>query len=126
MTKIVLDTHDVPVNLSVTIDEATIRKELEKRVNSIIQDKINNFFGVSSEWSINQGRKLVKGEGLVAIEDKLINEWVSDSFQAKLQKYFDDNFERVMDEAMRVALQHKANKFVHTREQIAKQQLKKD
>lgn len=126
MTKVVLDTKDVPVNMSITIDEASIRKELENKVKALIQDKINNFFGASSVWVINSGRTLVKGEGLLAIEEKVINEWVSVGFQAKMQKYFDDNFERVMEEAMRVALQHKANKFVHTREQIAKPQTKKD
>lgn len=86
-------------------------ESLKKKFVSTIRNQVDNFF---EERQIHVGNgKLEKITGPGGL---LINDWLEKKFDdpatiAKMETYFTENFDRILEGALQKALEHKAKKF---------------
>lgn len=103
------------LNHTLSFDPQPILKEAEERIKKEFKQataaQIEAFFSEKQRWG-DKGVEKVSGAGLLLIRDFLEKKFDDPKTLEKMQKYFDDNFDRIMEECMQKALQHKANAFV--------------
>lgn len=92
-----------------TLKEA--ESQMQKAFRQTCNHEINTFFSENERYI---GRELQKnpGAGLLLIRDFLEKKFDNPKTLERMEAYFDNNFDRIMEEAMQKALQHKANGFV--------------
>lgn len=103
------------MNFGFKFNPAPIIKDAEEQMLKTFKHRTNaEIDAFFSENQTYHGRELVKnpGAGLLLIRDFLEKKFDDPKTQARMETYFENNFERLMDEAMQKALQHKANGFV--------------
>ena len=93
--------------------------------------QIRKYFSVERFIDPKDHTKLVyiKGPGIEMIDDWLVEKFIKDSeTQARLQKYFDEHFDRIFSECMEKAIQHRCNAtaFKLTAEKMEEQSSAKD
>ena len=74
--------------------------------------EIRKYFGIARCQDPKDRNKIVtiKGPGVEMIDDWLAEKFVEDGeTYARLKKYFDENFERIFNECMEKAIQHRCN-----------------
>lgn len=89
-------------------EEESVRKQLIQAIKTTSRDHVENFFGVSRQFNGN-GWATTKGQGLVEIEEMVLNKWCDPKFKETLNRIFEENYERIFLEAMEKAIQHHAN-----------------
>ena len=85
--------------------------QMQKAFRSSCSNQIDAFFGEITRYECNTLKK-IPGAGLLMIRDFLKKKFDDPKTQERMEAYFNNNFERIMEEAMQKALQHKANGFV--------------
>ena len=102
------------------IDVEEISKEITERAKALFKNEytvavtsqIRKYFSVERFIDPKDHTKLVyiKGPGIEMIDDWLVEKFIKDSEnQARLQKYFDEHFDRIFEECMEKAIQHRCN-----------------
>ena len=103
-----------------TIDIEGISKEITDKAKALFKNEytvavtsqIRKYFSVERFPDPKDRSKLihVKGPGVEMIDDWLDEKFIKDSEnQARLQKYFDEHFDRIFEECMEKAIQHHCN-----------------
>lgn len=108
------------MEFKVELDESKIKKNLTEKLStdaqSVVNQTINEFFSQNTQhFRDNKGEltfKVVKGAGRLEIEDMVANKFLDEEFKKKMNDYFEKNWERVFEDCMTKALQHKANAVV--------------
>lgn len=103
-----------------SIDQESIKKDIAKTLEHeskiAVRNSINAFFKDGSEhYRTPKGEaavRKVKGIGTTEIEEMVASKFLDESFQKRLNSYFDENWERILGECMEKAIQHKANALV--------------
>ena len=85
--------------------------QMQKAFRSSCSNQIDAFFGEITRYEGSTPRK-IPGAGLLMIRDFLEKKFDDPKTQNKMEEFFERNFDRIMEEAMQKALQHKANGFV--------------
>lgn len=102
-------------NFTVSFDpQQTIKNAEEQLVNEFKRttvSQINAFFSELENYREGVLKKNT-GAGLLMIRDFLEKKFDDPKTQEHMTKYFDANFDRIMEEAMQKALEHKAKAFV--------------
>lgn len=93
--------------------------------------EIRKYFGISRSQDPRDRNKIItiKGPGVEMIEDWLTEKFIKDSENyLRLEKYFDENFDRIFDECMERAIQHRCNAiaFKRTAEKMEEKSSTKD
>lgn len=99
-------------SFTINFDPAQTMKEAEARLAKEFENTIKNEISAfCDETSRYNGNKIVKtpGAGLLLIRDFLEKKFDDPKTQEMMQKFFDDNFERIMAETLEKAIQHKVN-----------------
>ena len=108
------------------IDVEEISKEITERAKALFKNEytvavtsqIRKYFSVERFPDPKDRSKLihVKGPGIEMIDDWLVEKFIKDSEnQARLQKYFDEHFDRIFEECMEKAIQHRCNALAFKR-----------
>lgn len=121
------------------IDVEEISKEITERAKALFKNEymvavtsqIRKYFSVERFPDPKDRSKLIhiKGPGIETIDDWLVEKFIKDSeTQARLQKYFDEHFDRIFSECMEKAIQHRCNAtaFKLTAEKMEEQSSAKD
>ena len=85
--------------------------QMQKTFRYACVNQIDAFFGEITRYECNVLKK-IPGAGFLMIRDFLEKKFDDPKTQAKMEEFFERNFDRIMEEAMQKALQHKANGFV--------------
>lgn len=93
--------------------------------------EIRKYFGIARCQDPKDRNKIItiKGPGVEMIEDWLVEKFIKDSEnQTRMQKYFDEHFDRIFDECMEKAIQHRCNAiaFKRTTEKMEEKSSTKD
>lgn len=100
------------------IDSSSIEKELQEnlttQMRNAIRNNTNNFFtqinvGYYDKEQYKYINNKLRGDGLKTIDEMIANKFLDPKFQESMNKFFDHNWERIFEECMMRALQHKAN-----------------
>lgn len=106
------------MNLNISLNTADYEKRFNEQLaaafESTVKSAISEFF--IERKSYKDHVKPYKGPGLLEIEEIITKKFCSDQFQEKANKFFDDNWERIMLAAMEKAAEHKAKKIAFTKE----------
>lgn len=105
-------------NFTLSLDLESIRKEAEKlfRDKSLetMKSQIAFLFREKSKWD----PKSVDGPACALIQQRLADEILSEKSQKIMDAYFNENWEKIlheaMEKAMRKAAEHKANQIAFT------------
>lgn len=102
-------------NFSVSFDPQPLLKDVEQRLikdfRYTLDREITAFFSERIQHTSN-GPVRIAEPGLLLIREALEKKFDDPKTQEKMAEYFEKNFERIMEECMQKALQHKANAFV--------------
>jgi len=82
------------------------KSTITNRIKDFFAEKFDRFWNQKTE---NFEYKKEKGLGLQQIDEAIANRFMDPRFQAHLDKFFDENWEKIYKECMTRALQHKAN-----------------
>ncbi len=93
--------------------------------------EIRKYFSISRSQDPRDRNKIItiKGPGVEMIEGWLTEKFIKDSENyLRLEKYFDENFDRIFDECMERAIQHHCNAiaFKRTAEKMEEKSSTKD
>ena len=105
------------------IDVEEISKEITERAKALFKNEymvavtsqIRKYFSVERFPDPKDRSKLIhiKGPGIEMIDDWLAEKFIKDSeTQTRLQKYFDEHFDRIFSECVEKAIQHRCNATV--------------
>lgn len=98
----------------IDLDEQKINRELSERFEAITRNRINKFFNETSIRRYNAQTGIHQfetelGDGLKQIDDFITEKFCSDEFRQRAEKFANENWERIFEECLTKALQHKAN-----------------
>lgn len=114
----------MPVSLNIAFDLSREKAQAEALMNSEMRAAVANqvrIFFSGDRHNANNG-----GSGYKEIDELITQKFLSDDFQRKVHKYFDDNWEKVFNKVMEQALTHKANAMIFQRtESLHKTQIPK-
>lgn len=101
---------DAEKELSSCIDEAKklFRAEMQRSLFS----KITKFF--RGETTFNPLRH-IPGAGEEKIDEFITKKFCSESMDAEFERFFDENYQRIMEECMTRAIQHNFNRLAFAR-----------
>lgn len=111
------NSHNPFAKVNLSIDTAPILKEVEAQMvasfKMVATREVRSFFDEQMSWGGGPD-KFVRstGAGLLLIREFLEKKFDDPATLQHMHNYFDNNFERIMEEAMQKAIQHKANAFV--------------
>jgi hypothetical protein len=96
------------------LDEEKLNRELSEQFQSAARHRIRMFFDENKTFTRNLAtgiydRHIEKGDGLRQIEDFITEKFCSDEFKQRAEKFANENWERIFEECLTKALQHKAN-----------------
>lgn len=103
------------IGLTINFDPHQYVKEVEEKLHKTflgaIESQVEWFFVDKKVHQGNGKLEHVTGPGAL-----LIDEWMGQKFAdpktiEKMNKYFEDNFERILEESIQKALEQKAKKF---------------
>lgn len=105
------------MEFKINIDTGSMEKKLQETLTSQLRDSIEkrskDFFNVQRKAGTDEKGKWIiiteKGDGIKEIDEMIANKFLDPKFQESMQKFFDHNWERIFEECMIRALQHKAN-----------------
>jgi superfamily II DNA or RNA helicase len=115
------------INLNIGFDAADLQKQFEEELlqefKRTAAQQIGRFFRTDRQYVPSAGGKALvttKGAGVLLIEEFLQKKWDDPNTQERMQRYFDNNFDRIMEESMQKAIQHKTNAmaFAKTKERV--------
>ena len=105
------------MNFSINFAPKQILQDAEKSLHdsfkSTMRRQIEMFLSSGKEYpnGYNKPPVIIKGAGLLMIEDFLEKKFDDPKTFEQMEKFYNDNFESIMGEAMAKALQHRANAF---------------
>ena len=106
------------MDFKIAIDTYGLEKELQTNLTDKMRNAFKNnadsfFKETQTSFYDKENYKYVtiktKGDGLKQIDEMIANKFLDPKFQETMQKFFDHNWERIFEECMTRALQHKAN-----------------
>jgi hypothetical protein len=97
-----------------SLDEQSLNRELSERIQTATRNQIRKFFDENKTYTRNPstgiyGCHIEKGDGLKQIEDFITEKFCSYEFRQRAEKFANENWERIFEECLTKALQHKAN-----------------
>ena len=101
---------DVDFNEAITLAKASIAHIAKHKIDESIRDFFTNKKeSYYSQTEYNYVTQTTKGDGLKQIEETIASKFLDEKFQGHINAYFDANWERIFNDCMERALQHKAN-----------------
>lgn len=105
---------DIKFTLDTTAMQAGLQKQLEDKMKNACSGEIIDFFNKRIERNYNKDtyaydRHETKGDGLKQIDEMITNKFLDPKFQESMDRFFEHHWERIFEECMTRALQHKAN-----------------
>lgn len=106
-----------PMNFSLEFDPSDILESAKSQMSNAFKNstsrEIESFFNSKTTYPNGLNGKAVKveGPGLLLINEFLEKKFDDPATQAWMESYFNKNFERIMEESMRKALEHRAKGF---------------
>lgn len=96
-------------------DTQALIKDAEEQILKAFKNatdrEIKGFFSENEYY--REGKLItISGAGLLLIREFLQKKFDDPNTQDRMEKFFEANFDRLMEEAMQKAIQHKANAFV--------------
>lgn len=99
-------------SFTINFDPTQVMKEAETRLakefENTIKNEISAFCDETSQWNGNKLNK-TPGAGLLLIRDFLEKKFDDPKTQEMMQKFFDDNYDRIMNDTLEKAIQHRVN-----------------
>lgn len=99
--------------------EARMRTEMSEAANRTASNIITKFFWKSVVTTPSGATVVQNGPGYEELEKKLDEIYGSVNFQKKMEKYFEENFDRIFSEIMEKSIKHDIRKKLfddaHTR-----------
>lgn len=109
------------ISISLDIDETELKKLLDTRVSERSKEEIRSRLGLMFCSPYRQPEhdhlaRYHKGDpdlsvGWKMIRDKIDEKLLGEKFQAFMDTYIEENFERILTDTLNKAMQHQANKM---------------
>lgn len=87
---------------------------LKKQFHQTIAHSVTNFF-IDKKVHTSKGLERFTGPGALLVNDWLEKKFDDPKTQERMEKFFEDNFDNILREAMRAALKHQAKKFAFSK-----------
>lgn len=96
-------------NIDTTAMEKDIQAKMVDKMRMRCSSNVESFFDSVRTRIVDSKWEYESGDGLKQINEMIENKFLDPKFQESMDRFFDHNWEKIFEECMMRALQHKAN-----------------
>lgn len=107
-----MNTFSIDVDKIASGMQEELRKEFIAKAKRAALTAIDHHFEDTRVHTGKNEFRRIRGAGTIAIEDFIVTKYIDEAgMQAYMQKFFDENYHRIMDECLTKAITHHCNRL---------------